>query len=372
MMPHDPPKNNSGSVKVKVIFIIPYPLGEAPSQRFRFEQYLPDLKARGYDIRTLSFLDLRGWQTIYKSGHLFAKGLVVFRGFLKRIIHTFLSTGADYVFIHREATPIGPPVFEWLIAKVLRKKIVYDFDDAIWLPDENPQSRLTDWLKCRSKIASIIRWSYRISCGNRFLLDYAARYNNSVVLMPTTIDTEHVHDPNRFPSRVNRSSVIIGWTGSHSTLKYLSIIEPALKELLLEFPQVSLTIICNRKPELTLPFTFSLWKIETEIRDLVNFDIGIMPLSADPWAEGKCGFKALQYMALTIPPVVSPVGVNRQIVSDGIDGFHADNQEQWFQALKTLIIDDRRRREMGVRARNKVILNYSVSVNRSVFLSLFE
>src|SRR5690606_20369878 len=108
MMPHDPPKNISDSSKVKVIFLIPYPPGEAPSQRFRFEQYLNALASRGYDIQLLPFLDRWGWQTIYKRGYFLAIGLAVLWGFIKRIFHMLAAIRADRVFIHREATPVGP------------------------------------------------------------------------------------------------------------------------------------------------------------------------------------------------------------------------------------------------------------------------
>ncbi len=276
------------------------------------------------------------------------------------------------IFIHREAAPLGPPVFEWIFAKILRKKIIYDFDDAIWIPNTSEQNRMAAWLKCHWKVRWICRWSDKVSCGNEFLANYARRYNDNVVVNPTTIDTENLHNP-AFYQKSSNSLPVIGWTGTHSTLKYLEEIVPILKELELNF-QFEFLVISNQAPDL-IPlknYKFVPWSKSTEIEDLIQFDIGIMPLTSDPWSEGKCGFKALQYMALEIPALVSAVGVNNTIVEHGNDGFICNSEDDWHRYLTILLEDRNLRKKMGHSGRKKVIENYSVSSNSGNFLSLFE
>ena len=171
-----------------------------------------------------------------------------------------------------------------------------------------------------------------------------------------------------------KERIRIGWTGSHSTIKYLREIEPVLKKILTDYSHVEFIVIADRKPDfLTLTScTFILWNRHSEIKDLMRFDIGIMPLPDDIWSKGKCGFKALQYMALGLPSVVSPVGVNTKIIDDGVDGILCSTPEDWESALQQLIDNPLLRKTMGAKGRRKVIENYSVLSNSPTFLSLFE
>lgn len=352
----------------KILFLTPYPFSSAPSQRFRFEQYLVLLKGQGFEYALESFLDNKIWNILYKPGNTVLKTIGILKGFVKRFFIFFSLREFDYVFIHRETSPIGPPIFEWIIAKILNKKIIFDFDDAIWLNNTSKENRIISALKWHDKAASICKWSFKVSCGNQFLVDYAKLYNSNVVLNPTTIDTENVHIPKKYKSPIP----IIGWTGTHSTCKYLDIIIPILKELSKKY-QFIFKIISNSPPSFKLPFLqYVEWSEECEIEELNTFDIGIMPLTDDDWAKGKCGFKALQYMALEIPALVSPVGVNAEIVEHGINGFHCQTKQEWEESIKLLLINKVMRNDMGKMGRKKVIENYSVKSNKENFLSLFD
>jgi glycosyltransferase involved in cell wall biosynthesis len=290
-------------------------------------------------------------------------------GFIRRFTLLFSLYGYDYIFIHREAAPIGPPVFEWMLAKILRKKIIYDFDDAIWLPNTSEHNKMAAGIKWHSKTGSICRWAYKVSCGNEFLCSYAKQFNKHVVLNPTTVDTENLH--NKIKNQQN-GKIAIGWTGTHSTIEYLNDLIPAIEELKTEI-DFDFIIISNRQPDFKIrSLKFISWKKETEIEDLLKINVGIMPLRSDAWSEGKCGFKALQYMALGIPAVVSPVGVNNKIVDDGINGFLAKTNDEWKSALKTLLTDTHKRIEMGREARRKIEQHFSVKSNTENFLSLFN
>ncbi len=352
---------------MKILFVVPYPLGRSPSQRFRFEQYFSILEGAGHQYRVASFLTEAGWNTLYTKGNTFAKIFSVVSGMLRRFALMFSVSRYDLVFIHREAAPAGPPVFEWIIAKIFGKKLVYDFDDAIWLTDKN-ENALQRFVRWRSKVKTIAGWAYRVSCGNKYLCDFAKQYNQNVVLNPTTIDTSY-----HTPIKKGTNNITIGWTGSHSTLKYLGDIVPAIGELEKKYPQLVFIVIANQKPGLPVAsLKFIEWSLENEISDLSKIDIGIMPLPDDEWSKGKCGFKLLQYMALGIPAVASPVGANNEIISEGVEGLFCNSKQQWIDALEKLMNDPALRERMGSAGRMKVEKYYSVNSNSSTFLSLFS
>lgn len=362
----------------KILFITPYPLQEAPSQRFRFEQYFDILTESIFHFTVHPFLPSDRSEVLYKRGNNPQKIILLISGFANRIKTLSKIRQYDFIFIHREATPIGPPAIEWLIAKVFRKKIIYDFDDAIWLTDKKNESWLEKKLRWRSKVGLICKWSYKVSCGNEYLCSYARKFNNNVVLNPTTIDTEKAHNRIFFTTSLpsteqQEKKTVIGWTGSSSTLKYLEELGPVLQQLLEKYPSIVILIIADRPPQMKLDrLVFKQWARETEIKDLCQVDIGIMPLPDDEWSKGKCGFKALQYMALEIPAVVSPVAVNKNIVTPGVHGFWCESQLEWVGRLSQLIEDPALRKEMGSNGRKKVVKEYSVFSNKENFLSLFR
>jgi glycosyltransferase involved in cell wall biosynthesis len=353
---------------MKLLFVVPYPYSKAPSQRFRFEQYLNYLKEENATYTFASFIDESTWQILYKPGHTGQKVWGILKGFLKRFVLMFSVPQYDYVFIHREATPIGPPWFEWTVAKVLRKKIIYDFDDAIWIPNTSENNKMVAGIKWHQKVSSICKWAYKVSCGNSYLRDYAGQFNPGAVVNPTTIDTVHLH--NRLKDQ-HTSKIIIGWTGTHSTMKYLDQVVPVLQKLEEKY-SFEFRVISNQAPDLPLrSLVFVPWRKETEIADLLKFNVGLMPLEDDVWAQGKCAFKALQYMALGIPAVVSPVGMNTEVVDPGINGYICSSFDDWYTALETLIREPEKRIKLGLAARQKIEENYAVAANRTNFLGLF-
>ncbi|OJJ23912.1 group 1 glycosyl transferase [marine bacterium AO1-C] len=353
----------------KILLIYPYPAGEAPSQRFRFEQYLDHLKKQNFQISHAPFMSLKTWQVLYKAGNYPQKIGGILWGFIKRWWLMFRLRKFDFVFIHREAAPVGYPLFEWIIAKIWRKKIIYDFDDAIWLPNTSSQNSLVAKIKFHQKTALICKWAHKVSVGNEYLGDYARQFNSNVVYNPTTIDTVHLHNQTKTQ---NNEKLVIGWTGSHSTLPYLDFLEPILKQLEQEY-SFEFQVIANQPPQLNLKsLVFKPWNKATEIEDLLAFNIGVMPLSDDQWAKGKCGFKALQYMALGIPPLVSPVGVNTRIVQNQENGFICGTPEEWHQALLQLMQTPDLRASLGTKARQTVEDHYSVTSNQNNFTVLFK
>jgi glycosyltransferase involved in cell wall biosynthesis len=358
---------------MRILFLIPYPPGQAPSQRFRFEQYLALLVQQGYYYHLAPFISQDTWAILYKPGHNLQKVAGIIGGFMKRISQLITASNYDYVFIHREAAPLGPPLLEWIIAKVLRKRIIYDFDDAIWLANISEANRLAAGLKFHHKVDSICRWAYRNSCGNAYLAAYARQFNHNTIINPTTIDTILLH--NRVRNQTASDKLVIGWTGTHSTLKYLEPIVPVLARLEAEGIDFEFRVISNQAPLLSMPLKslrFVQWRKETEIDDLLSFHFGLMPLEDDLWAQGKCAFKALQYLALGMPAVVSPVGMNTEVVQNDYNGYVCQTPDEWYTALRKLLVDTDLRIRLSKAARITVEQRYSVQSNASNFLQLFS
>ncbi len=355
-------------MKKSLHILAPYPQGEAPSQRFRFEQYLSDWEQAGYTIHFHSFHTKRSWKRLYQPGKIPLKIADICWNFLRMWGILFRLIPAKNIFMHREMAHMGPPIFEWILAKVFRKKYVYDFDDAIWIPNYSAANARFQQLKCYWKIPYLIKWAHRVQGGNAYLVNYAKQFNPNCSVVPTTIDTEHLH--NRLVNHDNEK-VIIGWTGTHSTMHYLEPLFPILMKLEKEF-NFEFHVISNKPLKTTIhSMRYIEWNANTEISDLSQFHIGLMPLEKDQWSEGKCGFKALQYMALGAVAIVSPVGVNETIVQHAKNGWIAGNTEEWENGLRQLLTDPEKRKLLGLEARKSIIDHWSVLAWKTHYLNLF-
>jgi glycosyltransferase involved in cell wall biosynthesis len=354
--------------EASIYFIVPAPLGISPGQRFRFEQYLSILKERNFHFRISNFYSLAAWKTLYTQGNKLRKIFFVFFGIFLRWLDLFRASRYTYIYIYREAAPLGPPFFEWIIAKIFRKKIIYDFDDAIWIPFTSEFNKGISKFKYSGKVSKICKWSYKISVGNQFLERFARQYNSSVFLIPTVVNTEKVYNKQQTQQTL---APAIGWTGSFSTLKYLDIVLPVLQKLQDKY-EFTFVVIADKNPELALKsYRFIQWNRETEVDDLLNFHIGLMPLYDDAISKGKCGFKAIQYMSLGIPAVVSPVGVNTDIVEDNVNGFLCIMDDDWHRRLEEMLLDPSLRTRLGLSAKKKIKEKYSVLATTQMVLDLF-
>lgn len=356
---------------VRVLFLVPYPLHRAPSQRFRVENLLPLLDEAGISYTLRPFMDEATWNILYKGGSAPQKARGILKGFLQRWKTVRKEAGSyDYIFIHREAAPLGPPVFEWWLKKIKKKKIIYDFDDAIWIPNTSAANKIARWVKAFWKVPFICKWSYEISAGNDYLCQYAAQHTKgSIVKVPTVVDTERRYNVLK---QHHSGKPVVGWTGSHSTLKYLDDVVPVLQQLQ-EKHDFTFLVIADKKPELPLKdWQYISWNPATEIDDLLKIDIGLMPLTPDPWSEGKCGFKLIQYLSLGIPALASPVGVNTIIVEEGRNGYLCSTPEHWAAGIGQLLSDTSKRAAMGAVGRQKMIGEYSILSIKKAFTGLFS
>ncbi len=352
-----------------LLFIVQYPENVSPSQRFRFELYKELLVKNGFVVSTHSFIDQAGYAVIFKNGFFLQKTWAVTKGFLRRVKLLFNMEQYDFVLLECGAAPVGPPVLEWIMIKWLKKKVIYDFDGAIWVPQVSEMNRLYGFLKNPGKTVSITKWAYKVSCGNEFLCNYAKQYNQNVVYNPTCVDTEKHHN---IPAHQDVQTITIGWTGSFSTLPYLKLIEPVLQKLQQVY-DFNFKVICNQPPQLNIKnLQYIEWTAENEVTELAACQIGLMPLTQDEWSEGKCGFKLIQYLALGIPAVASPVGVNKKIIEEGVNGFLCDTEDEWYAAIEKLIQNAALRKQLGAAGRRKIIEQYSLLSNSNNFLQLFR
>lgn len=353
----------------KILFVVPFPQKIYPSERFRIELYENALRQNNFEFQTVFFWDNYARNILYNEGRVFQKMMGVFKGFLRRIKTLFIVGQYDYVFILREASPIGPPIFEWFYARVFRKKMIYDFDDAIWIPQISASNSWVKSAKAFWKVKRNCQWAHKVSVGNSFLYSYAIQYNHNVLINPTCVDTVNKHN---IIKEQHTDKIVIGWTGSFSTLHYLNEVIYVLEELE-KHHDFEFLVIADQNPNLPLKsFRFKEWSEQTEVEDLINCNIGIMPLYNNEFTKGKCGFKIIQFLSLGIPVVASPIGVNAQIVDENVNGFLCQSKHEWIQALEKLLSDAELRKTMGINGRKKIEDNYSEASNRANFLSLFE
>jgi glycosyltransferase involved in cell wall biosynthesis len=337
---------------IRVLALVPYPPGRAPGQRYRIEQWAPFLHREGVHVTLSPFLSQRGMEVLYKPGYVAVKGWETLRGYLGRLAEAFQPTSADVIFVYREAALLGPAWIERLFA--FRRPLVFDFDDAIYLADTSQANAWSRGLKSLRKVETICRVAHHVTVGNEFLARYAKDRASGVTVIPSTIDTDVYQVRPRARNRVP----VIGWTGSVTTVPYLLALAHALRRLR-EKQEFELRVIGANIEIEGLAVRCIPWRAETEPDDLRPLDVGLMPLSDDEWSQGKCGLKALQYMALGIPPVVSPVGVNTTIVRDGVNGFYARAEEEWIDRMALLLEDEPLRRSLGQEARRTVEGSYS-------------
>ncbi len=354
---------------MKILFLAPYPKSIAPSQRFRMEHYLTYLDAANISYEYKTFINSNDFVTIFTPGKTVKKSLIMLKGFLKRVGMFLTLHKYDFVYIHREVAPFGPPIFEWAIAKIWAKKIIYDFDDSIWISQSSTINPMAHKIKCSWKVAKICKWSHIVSAGNHFLADYAKQFCKDVRVIPTVINTDNAH--NKIKNQ-DETPLVIGWTGTFTNFIHLPLALAAIADLQKKYNFV-LLIIADKNPNLSnVEYQYIKWNKETEIEDLLRMSIGIMPLINTDVQLGKCAFKAIQYMGLGIPTVVSPVGANCEVVQDNLNGYWANSDNEWYSTLEKLIQSPELRNNLGIAARKTIVNHYSVNNTKEAFLNLFN
>jgi len=355
---------------MRLLALSPVP-AEGAGCRFRVLQYVPALERAGFSVTVAPFFDAPFFEMVYQPGHYAQKFRALVRQSVERLRLVTTRNRYDAFFVYREACPIGPAVLETLLSRSAGRPLVYDFDDAIFLSNSSDANRIVSALKYPQKVESIIRRSALVLAGNEYLADYARARNSNVAVLPTCVDTT-VFAPRATPAPPGATPVI-GWIGTHSTTRYLKSLAAPLRRLaatdkfVLRLSGTAEPVHLDGVTTVEEP-----WRMDREVELFNTCDIGVYPLPDDEWARGKCGFKAIQFMACGVPVVAAAVGVNREIIQDGVNGFLASNEEEWTAALKRLIADPDLRRRIGAAGRRTIEERYSLAVHAPRLASLLS
>lgn len=352
---------------MNVIFLTQTPF-EGPASRYRVYQYIDFLQSQGVNCTVVPAISTNLFKKLYYSDNFMDKFCYFSVSLLNRFKDLFKIKNYDIVFMQREIIPyLFPPVLEKIIAR-LNGRLVFDFDDAIFLPPKK-QGLLYKLTSSQNKVSEIIKVSQYVVTGNNFLKEYALTYNKNVEVIPTSIDTE------RYSLKQKKDvsdKVTIGWIGTPSNLSYLYSLTNVLQNLSRRY-KIVVKIIGGKGARIeSVDIISCKWRYETEVEDIQSFDIGIMPLLNNEWSKGKCGTKILQYLSVGVPVVCSPVGVNKEIIKDGINGFLANSDEEWVEKLSRLIKDEKLRHRFRENGRRIVEEQYSINANAPKLKSVLE
>ena len=347
--------------RVRVLALTPVP-EEGAGCRFRISQYIPLLSEQGFDVTVSPFFTREFFRMVHRPGHHAQKAAWFLKRSLDRLRSVVAKSAYDLLFLYREAFPIGPPVIERLLARPGRPPIVYDFDDAVFLPNTSDANRFLSGLKYPRKIDTIVEKSTRVIAGNQYLAEYAQRHNANVTVIPTCVDTNQFVP--RKPSGANGKPLVVGWIGTPTTAPYLQRLGPVFARVQGERPFQLRVAGAGRKLSFSGVEVANVdWSLPDEVALFNTCDIGVYPLSDDEWTKGKCGFKAIQFMACGVPVVAAAVGVNMEIVQDGVNGFLASSEDEWVEKLTRLASDPALRKRMGEAGRQTILERYSLDIN---------
>ncbi|HWW75306.1 MAG TPA: glycosyltransferase family 4 protein [Pyrinomonadaceae bacterium] len=355
---------------MRILALVPYPGDKAPGQRFRMEQWAPRLGSLGAEVCFEPFRCEELHRLLSAPGDTPRKVLLTARALARRAGLLKRVKDFDLVYVYNEAAMVGPALVENYL-RARRVPVVFDFDDAIFLHGRHngARNRYLRLLKFPGKTKSICRLASHVIAGNYYLASYAAGFNARVTVVPTTIDTEK-YAPR--PAGADREPPVIGWSGSYSTVQHLDTARRMLQRLA-RAARFRLRVVGAEGYRIEGVEVESVpWRAETEIEDLSAIDVGIMPLPENEWTRGKCGLKALQYMALAVPAVCSPVGVNPTIIRDGRNGLLAATEDEWVEKLTRLLCSPSLRKSLGAAGRETVEAEYSASAHAPRVYKLFK
>jgi glycosyltransferase involved in cell wall biosynthesis len=335
------------------------------SSRIRSYQYLPFLEAQGVHVTVSPLFEDSYLHGLYSSQRIDVHFL--FQGYLRRVGCLFESRRFDLLWIEYELLPWIPDWAEKVLAAFGIPYLV-DYDDAIFHRYDMHPRRLIRLFLGR-KINQVMLKASQVVVGNEYLAERARKSGaRRVSILPSVVDLSRY----RIEKRKSKGIFTVGWIGSPTTALYVESIAPAIKEFAKD-RDVRMVLVGSGKVSINgVPSEIREWSEDREVGDIQSFDVGIMPLPNDPWALGKCGYKLVQYMACALPVVASAVGVNKEMVRNGWNGFLAERKGEWVQALNSLYEDASQREEMGMAGRALVGEKFSLQVTAPRLLGLLR
>ncbi|HED15622.1 MAG TPA: glycosyltransferase [Gammaproteobacteria bacterium] len=334
------------------------------SSRVRLLQYIPYLESKGWKIDVRPLFSDDYLRSLYSSQ---SRIVSVIAGYWRRIKVLTHARKYDLIWLEKEIFPFAPALAERLLNK-LGVRYVVDYDDALFHRYDMHRSRLIRSL-LGHKIDTVMKHATLVVAGNEYLAERARTANSRrVEIVPTVVDMTRY----KVAQQEGNRPLVVGWIGSLSTSYYLSIIATVIESLKRDFDVRFVAVGADVVTLKGIPIEVLPWSEETEVQAIQMFDIGIMPLRDSPWERGKCGYKLVQYMACGLPVVASPVGVNNQLVEHGVNGFLADDEHDWVQALQRLLGDQDLRHKMGTQGRKRVEIMYSLQAQAPIMDELLR
>lgn len=333
----------------------------------RIESWEAHLRPLGWTVDTYAFEDAHLREVLYEQGHAVAKASRLLRCHWRQLRRILSMPRYDVVLVYREATLLGPAILERLAIRG-GVPMVFDLDEPIFIAYRSPTSGWASLLKFPRKTHALFRLADEVIAINSLIGDYAARYNPSVTVIPNFVDVSRFAPPDSRPE----GDVRLVWTGSHTTMANLETIVPALRRLQERYA-VPLRVVGTGSIELPGVVTeVRQWSGETEVSDLQDCHVGLVPLTDAPWNPWKFYLKAVQYMAVGVPVVARRMGSNTEMIEDGVNGFLVETQDEWYERLALLCADADLRRRMGEAARRTAVTQYSVEAQMGRVASVFD
>jgi L-malate glycosyltransferase len=352
----------------KLLVLCPHPVGYAPGQRLKYEQYFDILREAGYEITVSPFMSEAFQKIVYQKGRFIEKAFWTLAGYVRRLLDLCRIPRYDVVYTFLWVAPFAPPVFEKL-TRLLAKKLVYDIDDLVFLNPPSSANPLVHYIRSSANHISLMKSADHIITCTPYLDSFVRKYNQHTTDISSTINTD-LYKPKQNYSIKNK--LVIGWSGSHSTSKYLHLLDNVFRELA---KTVSFKLLVMGDAGFTLEgveVEALPWKEDYEVAVISRFDIGVYPLPDEQWVLGKSGLKALQYMAAGVPTVATSIGTIFRIIKNGENGFLVNTEEEWKHTLMRLITDSDLRRRIGERAADTVEKHYSINATKGVYLSILN
>ena len=340
----------------------------SPGQRSSIELWEKVLEPAGIVMHHSPFETERLRRVIYGKGRSAAKAGEMLRAYGRRLRSLHSIDDYDAVLVYREAAMIGPALIERLVAR-RGKPIIYQLDDPLYVPYRSPFSGYFSYLKFFGKVAQICKISKVVIVNSSHHRAFAEQYNDNVWQIPSVVDAD-VYRPMPRPAPDGR--VTLGWSGSASTVANLAVIEEPVRELARRHSVVLHLVGVDSPPFPGVETTLKPWRAETEVDDLRQIDVGLLPLPVNEWTKRKFYLKLVQYMALGIPAVCTPLGSNPEVVRHGETGFLADSHEEWIERLETLARDAELRGRMGERAAHVARERFTLQANAERIVGAFR
>ena len=355
-------------MKKKILFICPYPENTVPGQRLKYEQYFEDLKKNNFDVTVKSFFNNDEYKILYKNGFFFRKFFAVLKGYIRRIYQVFFLYQYSLVYIFLNVTPLGGSFFE-KIYRFFSKKIIYDIDDLVYLNKSNKENNLIKYLRFPSKYYYLMEFSDHVITCTSYLNKFVRKYNKNTTNISSTVNTKK-YTPKKFNN--NNKNLVLGWTGSFSTLPYLDLIYDVIDEIQSKY-NLSIIVISSSKVNLEFKNSTSYeWNSNEEVKMLKKIDIGLYPLPDEEWVKGKSGLKAIQFMALGIPVIATDTEINKNVVINNKTGFLVNSKKKWIEKISLLIENKKLRRKMSKNSVIHVSNKFSVSSNKHKYLDIIN